>query len=70
MPAKHQPDLLLLRHVPLSRIHLFTAVQLACLGLLWIIKSTSAAIIFPLMVTWFRVGRCSGGSWETQSLGE
>nr|XP_036872374.1 anion exchange protein 4 isoform X3 [Manis javanica] len=49
MPAKHQPDLLLLRHVPLSRIHLFTAVQLACLGLLWIIKSTSAAIIFPLM---------------------
>ncbi|XP_017507665.2 anion exchange protein 4 isoform X2 [Manis javanica] len=50
MPAKHQPDLLLLRHVPLSRIHLFTAVQLACLGLLWIIKSTSAAIIFPLML--------------------
>ncbi|KAK2509079.1 hypothetical protein MC885_004428 [Smutsia gigantea] len=49
MPAKHQPDLLLLRHVPLSRIHLFTAIQLACLGLLWIIKSTSAAIIFPLM---------------------
>ncbi|KAM5299862.1 anion exchange protein 4 isoform 4-T4 [Ctenodactylus gundi] len=50
MPAKHQPDLLLLRHVPLSRIHLFTAIQLACLGLLWIIKSTPAAIIFPLML--------------------
>ncbi|XP_057589544.1 anion exchange protein 4 [Hippopotamus amphibius kiboko] len=50
MPAKHQPDLLLLRHVPLSRVHLFTAVQLACLGLLWIIKSTPAAIIFPLML--------------------
>lgn len=44
--------MLLLRHVPLSRVHLFTAIQLACLGLLWIIKSTPAAIIFPLMVTW------------------
>eukprot|EP00069_Balaena_mysticetus_P012688 bmy_07861T0 len=51
MPAKHQPDLLLLRHVPLRRVHFFTAIQLACLGLLWIIKSTPAAIIFPLMVT-------------------
>uniref|UniRef100_A0A8C3WIV3 Solute carrier family 4 member 9 n=1 Tax=Catagonus wagneri TaxID=51154 RepID=A0A8C3WIV3_9CETA len=50
MPAKHQPDLLLLRHVPLSRVHLFTAIQLACLGLLWIIKSTPAAIVFPLML--------------------
>uniref|UniRef100_A0A8C5K1Q8 Anion exchange protein n=1 Tax=Jaculus jaculus TaxID=51337 RepID=A0A8C5K1Q8_JACJA len=50
MPAKHQPDLLLLRHVPLGRVHLFTAIQLACLGLLWIIKSTPAAIIFPLML--------------------
>ncbi|XP_006866210.1 PREDICTED: anion exchange protein 4 isoform X2 [Chrysochloris asiatica] len=50
MPVKHQPDLLLLRYVPLSRVHLFTAIQLACLGLLWIIKSTPAAIIFPLML--------------------
>lgn len=51
MPAKHQPDLLFLRHVPLSRVHLFTFIQLACLGLLWIVKSTPAAIIFPIMVT-------------------
>ncbi|XP_021567069.1 anion exchange protein 4 [Carlito syrichta] len=50
MPAKHQPDLLLLRHVPLSRVHLFTVIQLACLGALWIAKSTPAAIIFPLML--------------------
>ncbi|KAG8514488.1 Anion exchange protein 4 [Galemys pyrenaicus] len=50
MPAKHQPDLLFLRHVPLGRVHLFTAIQLVCLGLLWIIKSTPAAIIFPLML--------------------
>lgn len=56
MPAKHQPDLLLLRHVPLRRVHLFTAIQLACLAVLWIVKSTSAAIIFPLMVIWGRLG--------------
>lgn len=56
MPAKHQPDLLLLRHVPLCRVHLFTAIQLACLAVLWIVKSTSAAIIFPLMVTLGKVG--------------
>ncbi|XP_028618538.1 anion exchange protein 4 isoform X5 [Grammomys surdaster] len=50
MPRKHQPDMLLLRHVPLSRVHLFTGIQLACLGLLWVIKSTPAAIVFPLML--------------------
>ncbi|NXM28281.1 S4A4 protein, partial [Oxyruncus cristatus] len=50
IPAKHQPDLPYLRHVPLRRVHLFTAIQLLCLALLWVLKSTTAAIIFPLMV--------------------
>lgn len=50
MPAKHQPDLSYLRHVPLRRVHLFTVIQLLCLALLWVIKSTVAAIIFPVMV--------------------
>ncbi|NWX47087.1 S4A4 protein, partial [Steatornis caripensis] len=50
MPAKHQPDLAYLRHVPLRRVHLFTVIQLLCLTLLWVIKSTTAAIIFPVMV--------------------
>uniref|UniRef100_A0A8C2DSV5 Anion exchange protein n=1 Tax=Cyprinus carpio TaxID=7962 RepID=A0A8C2DSV5_CYPCA len=27
MPAKHQPDLIYLRHVPLRRVHLFTFIQ-------------------------------------------
>ncbi|KAL7844839.1 hypothetical protein SRHO_G00233780 [Serrasalmus rhombeus] len=36
MPAKHQPDLIYLRHVPLRRVHLFTFVQVLCLALLWI----------------------------------
>ncbi|XP_039515707.1 electrogenic sodium bicarbonate cotransporter 1 isoform X1 [Pimephales promelas] len=50
MPAKHQPDLIYLRHVPLRRVHLFTFLQMLCLALLWILKSTVAAIIFPVMI--------------------
>ncbi|XP_004590738.2 electrogenic sodium bicarbonate cotransporter 4 isoform X3 [Ochotona princeps] len=50
MPAKHQPDHAFLRHVPLRRIHLFTLVQVVCLAVLWILKSTVAAIIFPVMI--------------------
>ncbi|NWS85284.1 S4A4 protein, partial [Toxostoma redivivum] len=50
MPAKHQPDLAYLRHVPLRRVHLFTITQLLCLALLWVLKSTVAAIMFPVMV--------------------
>uniref|UniRef100_A0A8C9KJN3 Anion exchange protein n=1 Tax=Panthera tigris altaica TaxID=74533 RepID=A0A8C9KJN3_PANTA len=50
MPAKHQPDHAFLRHVPLRRIHLFTLVQILCLAVLWILKSTMAAIIFPVMI--------------------
>ncbi|EMP28546.1 Electrogenic sodium bicarbonate cotransporter 4 [Chelonia mydas] len=50
MPAKHQPDYAFLRHVPLRRIHLFTLVQIICLAVLWILKSTVAAIIFPVMI--------------------
>lgn len=50
MPPKHQPDLIYLRHVPLRKVHLFTFIQILCLALLWILKSTVAAIIFPVMV--------------------
>uniref|UniRef100_A0A8B9RE97 Anion exchange protein n=1 Tax=Astyanax mexicanus TaxID=7994 RepID=A0A8B9RE97_ASTMX len=50
MPAKHQPDFIYLRHVPLRKVHLFTIVQLSCLAMLWIIKTSRAAIVFPMMV--------------------
>ncbi|XP_037634080.1 solute carrier family 4 member 4a isoform X4 [Sebastes umbrosus] len=50
MPAKHQPDLVYLRHVPLRKVHLFTSIQILCLALLWILKSTVAAIVFPVMI--------------------
>uniref|UniRef100_A0A8C6IMG2 Anion exchange protein n=1 Tax=Melopsittacus undulatus TaxID=13146 RepID=A0A8C6IMG2_MELUD len=50
MPAKHQPDLIYLRHVPLRKVHSFTLIQLLCLVLLWAIKASPAAIVFPMMV--------------------
>ncbi|XP_066570328.1 electrogenic sodium bicarbonate cotransporter 4 [Amia ocellicauda] len=50
MPAKHQPDYAYLRHVPLRKVHLFTVVQVVCLTVLWVLKSTVAAIIFPVMI--------------------
>lgn len=57
MPSKHQPDFSYLRHVPLRRVHLFTLVQITCLAVLWILKSTFMAIIFPVMV-------CGKTSWS------
>ena len=51
MPSKHQPDYIYLRHVPLKKVHLFTAIQAGALLALWIIKSAPpASIVFPLMV--------------------
>ncbi|XP_035235714.1 sodium bicarbonate cotransporter 3 isoform X2 [Anguilla anguilla] len=50
MPAKHQPDLIYLRYVPLWKVHVFTIVQVTCLVLLWVIKASAAAVIFPMMV--------------------
>ncbi|XP_039280416.1 electroneutral sodium bicarbonate exchanger 1 isoform X4 [Nilaparvata lugens] len=51
MPAKYQPDYMFLRQVPIKRVHLFTAIQLACLILLWLIKSfQQTSILFPLML--------------------
>uniref|UniRef100_A0AAY4CA37 Anion exchange protein n=1 Tax=Denticeps clupeoides TaxID=299321 RepID=A0AAY4CA37_9TELE len=50
MPAKHQPDLIYLRYVPLWKVHIFTLVQLTCLALLWGIKASAAAVVFPMMV--------------------
>lgn len=59
MPAKHQPDFIYLRHVPLRKVHLFTIIQLSCLVLLWVIKTSRAAIVFPMMVTWLCVCGCA-----------
>ena len=51
MPIKHQPDRVYLRKVRIRRIHIFTAIQVFCLAFLWAVKTTPAAITFPLMVS-------------------
>ncbi|XP_074663751.1 sodium-driven chloride bicarbonate exchanger-like [Strix aluco] len=50
MPLDHQPNFIYLWHVPLRKVHLFTVIQLICLVLLWAIKVSRAAVIFPMMV--------------------
>merc|ERR1711879_857965 len=51
MPKKYQPDYPYLRHVTMNRVHLFTAIQIACFAGLWLIKSFSqTSILFPLML--------------------
>ena len=68
-PAKYQPDATYLRHVPIKRVHIFTAIQVVCLIVLWVIKSVkSVSIIFPIMVSGLvnssnELG-CPVGSWS------
>jgi len=51
MPKKYQPDYPYLRHVPMKRVHFFTAIQVGCFAALWLVKSFSqTSILFPLML--------------------
>uniref|UniRef100_A0A915Q2T8 Anion exchange protein n=1 Tax=Setaria digitata TaxID=48799 RepID=A0A915Q2T8_9BILA len=51
MPMKYQPDTIYIRHVPISVIHKFTFCQVACLALLWTVKSfKQTSIAFPIML--------------------
>ncbi|GFR70986.1 anion exchange protein, partial [Elysia marginata] len=48
---KYQPDYPYLRHVQLTRVHLYTLIQVMCLAGLWIVKTVKATSIgFPIMV--------------------
>jgi hypothetical protein len=38
------------RTVPRQKIHLFTLLQLGCLGALWVLKSSPLGIMFPLLI--------------------
>uniref|UniRef100_A0A8R1Y235 Anion exchange protein n=1 Tax=Onchocerca volvulus TaxID=6282 RepID=A0A8R1Y235_ONCVO len=51
MPMKYQPDTIYIRHVPISVIHKFTFCQVACLAVLWTVKSIKrTSIAFPIML--------------------
>ncbi|XP_077896950.1 anion exchange protein 2 isoform X3 [Ictidomys tridecemlineatus] len=50
MPPKHHPDVTYVKKVRTLRMHVFTALQLLCLALLWAVMSTSASLAFPFIL--------------------
>ncbi|XP_035660515.1 anion exchange protein 2-like isoform X3 [Branchiostoma floridae] len=51
MPPKHHPSSVrYVRKVKTRKIHIFTVIQLVFITLLWIVKSTQAALAFPFLL--------------------
>ncbi|XP_061083071.1 anion exchange protein 3 [Conger conger] len=49
-PAKHHPDHIYVTKVKTWRMNLFTLIQLGCIVLLWVVKSTVASLAFPFIL--------------------
>ncbi|XP_062862568.1 anion exchange protein 3 isoform X1 [Trichomycterus rosablanca] len=49
-PAKHHPDHLYVTKVKTWRMNMFTIIQLLCIVLLWVVKSTVASLAFPFIL--------------------
>ncbi|KAM4028673.1 anion exchange protein 2 [Anomaloglossus baeobatrachus] len=49
-PPKHHPDVIYAKKVRSLRMHLFTALQLVCLAVLWAVMSTAASLAFPFIL--------------------
>lgn len=41
---------MLVPQVKTWRMHLFTCIQLGCIALLWVVKSTAASLAFPFLL--------------------
>lgn len=50
MPPKYHPDHTYVRKVRTLRMHLFTAIQVVCLAVLWAVMSTVASLAFPFVL--------------------
>ncbi|XP_065211580.1 band 3 anion exchange protein isoform X2 [Planococcus citri] len=50
MPVKHHPQTAYVRKVPTVKMYLFTLIQLMCLAVLWIIKSSALSLTFPFFL--------------------
>lgn len=50
MPVKHHPNAAYVRRVPTFKMHLFTIIQILCLAMLWIVKSTKLSLAFPFFL--------------------
>ncbi|KAK3569038.1 hypothetical protein QTP86_021551 [Hemibagrus guttatus] len=49
-PAKHHPDHNYVTKVKTWRMNMFTIIQLLCIALLWVVKSTVASLAFPFIL--------------------
>ncbi|XP_056610197.1 anion exchange protein 3 isoform X2 [Triplophysa dalaica] len=49
-PAKHHPDHTFVTKVKTWRMNMFTIIQLLCIVLLWVVKSTVASLAFPFIL--------------------
>ena len=50
MPTKHHPSVSYVKKMKTWRMHLFTVLQLLGLIILWVVKSSAAALAFPFFV--------------------
>ncbi|XP_013387963.1 anion exchange protein 2 isoform X2 [Lingula anatina] len=50
MPVKHHPDVSFVRKVRTWKMHIFTVIQILCLAVLWVVKSTPAALGVPFVL--------------------
>jgi len=63
MDANRYPSNHYMRRVPIGIIHRFTGLQAACLGILWLIKTSVLAILFPLFIALLVPIRVFAGRW-------
>ncbi|XP_073345820.1 solute carrier family 4 member 1b (Diego blood group) [Pagrus major] len=50
IPKKYHPDEPYATRVKTGRMHLFTAIQIVCLALLWIVKSSPVSLALPFIL--------------------
>ncbi|XP_072502135.1 band 3 anion transport protein isoform X1 [Notamacropus eugenii] len=49
-PPKYHPDVPYVKRVKTWRMHLFTGIQIICLVVLWVVKSTPASLALPFIL--------------------
>ncbi|XP_067869375.1 band 3 anion transport protein-like isoform X2 [Heterodontus francisci] len=50
IPPKYHPDCVYVRRVRTWRMHMFTAIQIICITILWAINKSVAALAFPFVL--------------------
>ena len=50
MDPTHYPPTHYLRAVPVGVVHRFTAIQALCLAVMWVVKASVLAVMFPLLI--------------------